>query len=71
MGNAGCKETVLEAENNIESGVGELGGLLVYQWKGNFLIGFVHVRHVVFQISGNLKVSTFHEPCLGVPVVVS
>ena len=44
-----------------------------HAWKGNnyFLIGFVHVRLVVFQISGNLKVSTFHEPCLGAPVVVS
>ena len=33
-------------------------------WKGNFVIDFVHVRLVGFQIFGSLKVSTFHEPCL-------
>ena len=38
-------------------------------WKGNFVIGFVHVGLVVFQICGSLKVSTFHKPCLVAPVV--
>ena len=40
-------------------------------WKANFLIGFVHVRLIVFQITGSLKVSTVNEPCLVTPVVVS
>ena len=39
-------------------------------WKANFVIGYVHVR-LVFQITGRLKVSTVHEPCLAAPVVVS
>ena len=38
--------------------------------KGSFLIGFVHVRLVVFQIIRSLKVSIFHELCLVAPVVV-
>ena len=37
-------------------------------WKANFLIGFVRVRLVVFQITGSLKVSTVHEPSLVAPV---
>ena len=37
----------------------------------DFVIGFVHVGLVVFQIFGSLKVSTFHELCLVAPVVVS
>ena len=56
---------------------GEGGDLVVcsstseHAWKANFLIGFVHVRLVVFQITGSLKVSIVHEPCLVAPVVVS
>ena len=40
-------------------------------WKGNFVIDFVHVGLVGFQILGSLKVSTFHKPCLLAPVIVS
>ena len=57
---------------------GEGGGDLVVclstserTWKANFFIGFAHIRLVVFQIMGSLKVSTVHEPCLVAPVVVS
>ena len=42
-----------------------------HAWKGNFLIGFVHVRLIVFQIFSSLKVFTFHELCLVAAVVVS
>ena len=76
MGSDACQETVRDQENNIESGGGGVGDLVVClstsvrAWKGNFLIGFVHVRLTVFQIIGSLKVSIFHELCLVAPVVV-
>ena len=40
-------------------------------WMVNFVIDFVHAGLVGFQILGSLKVSTFHESCLLIPVIVS
>ena len=63
-------------KTTMSQGEGE-GGLVVClstsecAWKAKFLIGFVHVRLIVFQISGSLKVSTVHELCLVASVVVS
>ena len=77
VGSDACQETVRDPKNNTESGGGGGGDLMVClfiierTWKANFLIGFVHVRLVVFQIISSLKVSTVHEPCLVSPVVVS
>ena len=39
-------------------------------WKGNFVIDFVQIKLVGFQILVSLKVSTFHDLCLVAPVVV-
>ena len=54
VGIAACQDTVLDPENNIESGGGGGGGggwnsvsctfTSERAWKGDFLIGFVHVR---------------------------
>ena len=78
MGSDACRETVCDPKDNIESGEEGGGGNLVVclstrerAWKANFLIGFVHVKLVVFQITGSLKVSTVHEPWLVAPAVVS
>ena len=76
MESGACQEAVRDPEKNIESGEGGVEDLVVClstserAWKGNFTIGFVHVR-LVLQIIGSLKVSTFHEPCLVVPAIVS
>ena len=75
MGSDACQETVRDPKNTLSEGGG--GDLVVSlstsecAWKANFLIGFVHVRLVVLQIIGSLKVSTVHKPCLAAPVVVA
>ena len=56
MGSDACQETVRDPENNIELGAGEEGGgecdgllfTVKRAWKGNFVIGFVHVGLVGF-----------------------
>ena len=82
MGSDACQETVRDPETNMElggrgGGAGREENVVVCLFtsecacKGNFVIDFVHVGLVGFQIFGSLKVSSFHEPCLVTPVVVS